>query len=252
MENGFAHGFALLIGVNEQQAPDLFEYRVPGAATDIQALQSALQDQCGYPPENITVLSGASATRDNILQALDDLAPKLAAHDPEKATAFIYFVGPSHIEQTDEEAAFRLMPYDAVNPVNQDGFEASTIADHEWAQKVAGIHPERLLMLMDCCHPRALQIKGEDTSSTEKKTDDKKDNKKPTDEGIKLAGPKPIILPSESIRWSILNGESSSIVFQSCQDEELSLEEGGMRIFTQHLIEALTGQAPTTNSTPDT
>src|SRR4051812_23741830 len=69
----FDNGQALLIGVGTyQNSPD---HTVPNTAKDAQTVADVLRDEgfCGYPNDQIQVLSGATATRAGILGGLNKL-----------------------------------------------------------------------------------------------------------------------------------------------------------------------------------
>ena len=78
----FPHAHALLIGVGSYaQAPQL---DVPITAADASAVAAVLRDPqfCGYPTEQVALLSDAAATRDGALAASvreSDAAPAPAA-----------------------------------------------------------------------------------------------------------------------------------------------------------------------------
>ena len=69
MTNQFEHGYALLIGVDQNQVP---RWALPDVAKDIEALTDVLvhPERCGYPAGNVRVLTGRDATRNGILDGL--------------------------------------------------------------------------------------------------------------------------------------------------------------------------------------
>ncbi|MEM7657754.1 MAG: caspase family protein [Bacteroidota bacterium] len=249
MENGFNQGYALLIGVSDQGDPSLTKYQLPQVENDVKALKKVLLDPslCGYLNENVTVLLGKDATKQNIINEMGNLLTKLSESNEPDVTVLIYFSGHGFLHPTDIEAGFRLIPYDAASPRNPIKFKNSTIADQEWAEIVAEIQPERLLLIMDCCHAGATQAKdgseNESTPPPPPTDEEKKKKEKPTDEKAQPAGSKPIpILPPGSpMRWDKLKGGNARVVLQSCQDHQQSWIKGNMSIFTQHLIEGLMG-----------
>ena len=69
MGEKFEHGYALIIGVDENMIPRL---ELPVVSKDVQALHDVLihPQRCGYLPENVRLLKGNLATRDNIFDSL--------------------------------------------------------------------------------------------------------------------------------------------------------------------------------------
>jgi len=77
----FLHGYALIVGVGHYRfAPYL---NVPCTVNDAEAVAKVLRDPhfCGYPPANVTLLTGEQATRDEVLTALDTLAKRTTPTD---------------------------------------------------------------------------------------------------------------------------------------------------------------------------
>jgi hypothetical protein len=88
----FANGYALLIGVTENQVAG---WALPDVARDITALAEVLQhpERCAYPAAQVQVVTGPAATRAGITDGLDWLAECLAADGSGNATAVIYYSG---------------------------------------------------------------------------------------------------------------------------------------------------------------
>src|SRR5438128_2731775 len=85
----FSHAHALLIGIaTYAYTPQL---TVPITAADANAVAAVLRDPqlCGYPPEQVTLLSDAAATREGVLAALDTLAARAGEAD----TVLVFYVG---------------------------------------------------------------------------------------------------------------------------------------------------------------
>jgi hypothetical protein len=70
VSQGFDHGYALLIGVNENNVTG---WALPNVAKDIPALGEVLAhpERCAYPKDNVKTITGKDATRDGILDGLD-------------------------------------------------------------------------------------------------------------------------------------------------------------------------------------
>ncbi|MCX7792534.1 MAG: caspase family protein [Chloroflexaceae bacterium] len=85
----FDTAHALLIGIGSYaHAP---RFNVPVTAADAIAVAGVLRDPryCGYPPEQVTLLSGAAATREGVLAALDALAARVGEGD----TVLVFYAG---------------------------------------------------------------------------------------------------------------------------------------------------------------
>ena len=70
---------ALLIGINEYQTEEFQDLR--GAVNDVVAMREILISKYNFPESNITVLTDSDATRQNILDAMDDLVGDSTADD---------------------------------------------------------------------------------------------------------------------------------------------------------------------------
>src|SRR5687767_8329878 len=92
MTTQFVNGYTLLIGVNEN---NVARWSLPDVTKDIDALNQILTDpeRCGYPPDNVNVITGKRATRQGILDGLVWLQERLNADSSGNATAVIYYSG---------------------------------------------------------------------------------------------------------------------------------------------------------------
>jgi len=92
MSPHFDHGYALLIGVDENAVP---EFALPTVSKDINALYDVLThpERCAYRPEHVKRITGRAATRDGITDGLSWLHESLTADDSGNATAVIFYSG---------------------------------------------------------------------------------------------------------------------------------------------------------------
>jgi hypothetical protein len=92
MSNEFNHGYALLIGVNENHVSS---WALPDVVKDIKALTGVLThpQRCAYPKDNVKPITGKDATRQNILNGLEWLRECIQADASHNATAIIYYTG---------------------------------------------------------------------------------------------------------------------------------------------------------------
>ena len=89
----FDHGYALLIGVDQNKIADL---ALPIVKKDVTKLKEVIThpDRCGYPEKQVRVLMGAESTRENIIKGLDWLKESLLADKDANQTAFLSGWGP--------------------------------------------------------------------------------------------------------------------------------------------------------------
>ena len=245
MADSFKNGYALLIGVNDSQVASL---KLEAVGRDIDGLHRVLasSEHCGYLTDNIKAISGAEATRTNILAGLTWLKDKLRDDGSGNATVIIYYSGHGH---RDPKGYF-MLPYD----VDDASLRATSIRADDFADGISALKPKRLLVLLDCCHAGGVGnlTKGVDPAGA--------DAAPPLP--IKSA-PAPVelfmddgeIAPDTATTSGGSKGLNSALgqnrgrtVISSSQGEELSyvLRNGKMSVFTYHLVQALLGHASAT------
>jgi len=226
----FDHGYALLIGVDTNAVP---KWALPDVAKDIAALQAVLRhpERCAYPDEHIKTLTGEASTRQGILDGVDWLAERLQA-DAE-ATAVIYYTGHGWRDVSKTPADFYFIPYDVKDP----GIQTRALRATDFAAEIAGMQPQRLLVILDCCHAGGMGVK----EVTE------------IPEGYVSAAPPPVlfmqsepggIAPGSKGLDSLAQGRGRAILSASTGEQSSYIrKDRRMSIFTYHLIEALSGHA---------
>lgn len=232
MPPAFTHGYALLIGVDQNHASG---YALPDVTKDIQALEKVLihPQRCAYPADNIKTLTGQEATRQGILDGLKWLRERLHTDTSGNATTVIYYTGHGIREKSGGSHQFYLVPYDF-----DDGMiELSALRATDFSRSVSAIKPQRLLVILDCCHAGGMDVKG---------------TLLPT--GYAEAAIAPSLLMEDENAIGSAKGAkgletlalgSGRAVLSSSTGEQSSYlrRDGKMSIFTYHLIEALTGHA---------
>ena len=154
---GFAQKkVALLVGISAYQ--DTRSWKTLSSINDLKYIHTALQQQ-GFSNDNIYTVSGESATRVNILKALDDLKDKAGKGD------IVYFHFSGHGQQIQDDNGDEadgydeaLVPYDAkgkYDPVNYTG--ENHLRDDELDIKLGAIRKKigtsgSLLVVLDACH----------------------------------------------------------------------------------------------------
>jgi hypothetical protein len=132
MSISFSHGYAVIVGVGAD---------LPVTVQDAQALAEILQDDSrgAYPPDQVRLLTGPQARRDEILAALSWLAARAGPED----TALVYFSG--HGVETPD---YYLAPYG----FEWDDLAATAISGVEFTDLLGRVGAGRLIVLLDCCH----------------------------------------------------------------------------------------------------
>ena len=134
--------YAVLIGMGAD---------LPVTIDDALGLQKVLVDplRCGFPPANVTTLTGSQAYRSAILDALDQLVRSVDA----ESTVVIFFSGHGlTMHGPDNARSTYLIPFgfDEHDPV------ATAISDAEFARSLKQLRSKKVLVLLDCCHARGI------------------------------------------------------------------------------------------------
>ncbi|NJL04803.1 MAG: caspase family protein [Chloroflexaceae bacterium] len=196
----FTQGYALVVGVGAD---------LPATVQDAEQVAAFLRDpaRCAYPPEQVTVLTNAQASRASVRAGLAQLAQD-ARTDPQ-ATVVVYLSG--HGVAT-PHFAFLTHGYDLQN------LPATAIAEAELSAALRAIPAQRLLVLLDCCHAG-----GQVTL------------KSPA--GVALSPALPATVLTE-----LGQGGGRVVLASSRQDERSYIMPGDpLSLFTKTLLEALAG-----------
>ncbi|MEZ4661746.1 MAG: caspase family protein [Caldilineaceae bacterium] len=233
MTDLFEHGYALLIGVDDNQTDRL---KLPDVAKDLNALSQVLAnaERCAYPEQNIKRVQGAAATRVGIVEGFAWLQQKIAQDD--NATAVVFYSGHGYQDVASYPPKYYLVPYDA----DPQKLAETLLPAITFEQQIAALQPKRLLVVLDCCHSGGVQAKNVDGPEL-------------PGAYISLAFPAPMLMGEKSVEVSgavakdvnLLAESSGRAVLSSSQGNEKSYmrTDGQMSVFTYHLIEALTGHA---------
>ncbi len=233
MEQQFANGYALLIGVNEN---NVAKWALPDVAKDIGALQPVLThpQRCAYPPDQVKVITGQAATRAGILDGLEWLQQRVAGDPSGNATAVVYYSGHGWRDDLVNPPTYYLVPYD----LKATSMRLSSLAALDFAAAVQTLAPRRLLVILDCCHAGGMEVKGPVPTAPAY---------------VSAAIPAALLLPDAPAvapgngakGLETLAQGSGRAVLSSSQGQQSSYlrKDRAMSIFTYHLIEALTGHA---------
>lgn len=139
----FEHGRALIIGVaNYEEVRSLPEAVLNDARDTADALKSPLY--CGYPAENVIVLTNEEATLEGLRKALADLASAAAADD----TVVIFFSGHGARLGNGADTTSALVPYDC----KRSDLAGTTLGEAELSLAIAAIKAPRVIVIIDACH----------------------------------------------------------------------------------------------------
>jgi hypothetical protein len=201
----FENGYALIIGVQNDIC----------AANDADALYQVLIDEkkAGYPKKNVKLLTEEDATKQAILDALEDLKNKTT----DKSTVMIYFAGHGRVEENDKgEDTFYLIP----NDYPKDAIK-NRISNEDFVKAVSAINANKKLLLLDCCHAGSV--------------DDTRDIKK-----------RPSHQYGEAYNQFVnsLDSGSGCITIMACEGNQKAVVDtvSQQGVFTQCLIEGLVGK----------
>jgi formylglycine-generating enzyme required for sulfatase activity len=233
MPEGFANGYALLIGVDENHVD---RWALPDVARDIAALQKVLihPGRCAYPGGNVKTMAGQEATRQGILDGLEWLQACIQADTSGDATAIVYYTGHGWQDKRAEPPGFYLIPYD----VREDKIRSRALRAVDFAEAVGELRPQRLLVVLDCCHAAGMGVK---------------DLRLPLPTGyagaaiapaLLMEGEKAVAGPGAKGLETLARGRGRAVLSSSTGEQPSYMRrDGTMSIFTYHLIAALTGHA---------
>jgi hypothetical protein len=215
----FTHGHALIIGAGGN---------LPNTLTDAERLAELLQDteRCAYPQDQVHLLVGEQADRQNILDGLEGLAKTCQPG----STVIVYFSGHGYkVAHPALGTQFYLMP----NGYLLSALPKTAIRGSEFAGKLAAIPAQKLLLIFDCCH--AGGVAAENPAGGQA-----------TEAGPGALAKSPGLeftkapLPQEALE--LLQAGRGRALLASSRADELSFAGKPLSAFTLALVEALCGQ----------
>ncbi len=138
---------ALLVGINRY--PNFLGAELRGCLNDVELMRHVLVERFGFLTQNIRLLVDSHATRNSILNALDELTSK-AGHDDR---VVLYYAGHgSRVAAPHQENAYieSIVPYDSGRGKvpNRDILDVEI---DRWVQKV-NEKTSFVTLIFDCCH----------------------------------------------------------------------------------------------------
>lgn len=207
MPKSFDSGYALIVGVGAD---------LPNTMQDARGLATVLKDEgrCAFPAGQVRPLIGDDANRAKVLAGLEELAKV-----PGDASVIVYFSGHGYRVGGDEGASYYLMAH---------GYKFRRLAEtavsgKEFADRLAAIKSDRLLVLLDCCHAGGFGLG--DAGGLEKSPEDVPLTKAP--------------LPDEAV--TLFKQLAGRFIIASSRAGELSYAGRPYSAFTAALIGALCG-----------
>jgi uncharacterized caspase-like protein len=233
MPEGFANGYALLIGVDENHVD---RWALPDVAKDIAALEKVLTHpgRCAYAGGNVKTITGREATRQGILDGLEWLQACIQADASGSATAIVYYTGHGWRDKTADPPGFYLIPYD----VREDKIRSRALRAVDFAEAVGGLKPLRLLVVLDCCHAAGMGVKDLQPSLPAGYAG------AAIAPALLMEGEKAVAGPGAKGLEALAQGQGRAVLSSSTGEQRSHMRrDGQMSIFTCHLVEALTGHA---------
>lgn len=206
---------ALLVGIDTY--PSIVQLK--GCVNDVRLMRGILEQNFGFAPDNIALLTNEAATRDGILAAFDTLVASTSRDD----IVVIHYAGHGALmtdREGDEPSGYdsTIMPFDSV----RDRTENRDITDDEIHLRLVqlGEKTSYITLIFDCCHSGTITRDSAGLNSRSVSAD-----KRPVSE----LPPSPI--PAElqkSMRDSGPSGwlaiDDKYVLIAGCRDEETSFE----------------------------
>jgi hypothetical protein len=139
----FDQGHALIVGIGTYQES---RWDAPVTVGDARELAAALADLevAGYPDGHVTLLHDESATRANVIQALDGLAARATGSD----TVLLFFSGHGVMG---DDAQYYLTTHDTQFTPAGEARRDSGISETTFLEKLRAIHVNKLLVMINAC-----------------------------------------------------------------------------------------------------
>ncbi len=201
---------------------------------DAEDIASILTDPslAGYPPKNVTLLTGSKADRKGILNAFDALIEKT----DESSSVFLYYSGHGGVYTYEEtgERVFYFCPYGfGMEPqITIEEAEKVWLKADEVKQKISALKSKRLIFFLDCCHSTGMTFSGFTPGGNTSSKTKKGGAKRKTEKFTKASG----------LAQKIDNERGISIVASCKEDQESYQIDDRNSVFTSFLLDALKGK----------
>ena len=214
----FERGHALVIGVGTYV--HIPWANIPISVVDAQAITDVLGnvDLCGYPPEQVTLLHDATASKGGILGELVNLSKVAEDH-----TVLVFYCGHG-ADGTDGN--YYLTTHES-QVSNGKVVKGTGISEGELLDALRKIKAKRLILLFNACHSGEISP-----------------NLGPEDQPNAFGGE---TLPETAVDALLSTGEGRVIITASRPDQKSWIGTGKLTIFTQALVDGLSGKGTVNN-----
>ncbi len=201
---------------------------------DAEDIANILTDKnlSGYPPKNVTLLTGKNADRKGILKAFDHLIKRT----DEDSSVFLYYSGHGGVYTYEDsgERVFYFCPYGfGMNPqITIEEAEKVWLKAEEVKQKISALSSKRMIFFLDCCHSTGMTFSGFTPKSNSSTKTKKSGANRNTEKFTKASG----------LAQKIDNEQGISIVASCKEDQESYQIDDRNSVFTSFLLEALKGK----------
>ena len=221
------NAFALLFGIEYEDGLNTI-----GDAEDIAAILKD-EDVCGYPPENVLLVTGEKADRNGILNAFEKLNRKTDEH----SSVFIFYSGHGGVF----EETFHFKAHGVKEGMTEDEYKAAWVTADEIKNSINALNTRRLIFFLDCCHATGIARSGISSFRNTQEEIVQEENPSTAQKFTK----------AEGLAQKIDTERGISIV-ASCKEDQESYQLGEDRnsLFTKHLLLALNGNHQTNFEEP--
>jgi hypothetical protein len=210
---------ALLIGIDRYRAAPTVP-ALEGCVNDVRLMRGILEEQFGFPPEQVTLLADEEATRDAILAALDALVAQTRTDD----VVVIHYAGHGS-QMTDREGDEASGLDNTIMPVDSEGWSGDNrdITDDELHLRLAalGRRTSYVTLIVDACHSATITRDAFGVKSRGVRADTRPIDRLPPSPLPAPAAPRGARQVGPS-GWMPL--ASQYVLIAGCRDEETSFE----------------------------
>lgn len=207
---------ALVIGIK-------YDFDKLDTTRDAQDIAAVLKDEsiCGYPPQNVTLLTGDKADRKGILGALK----KLKKNTDKNSSVFLYYSGHGGLELD----TFHFIPSGIKAGMSKEEYTSEWVTAEEIREHINALKTRRLIFFMDCCHSTGI--------ASESFKSGKQEGEKTADSESKE------FTQADGLAQKVDTEKGISVV-ASCKEKQKSykMDADHNSLFTKHLLLALRGK----------
>lgn len=199
--------FALIIGIGGKDIPE--------TVTDAEAINNVLITKGAYNPKNTFFLTEYKSTKDNIINAFDEIIKK--SEETPNSTVFIYYSG--HGQRFVEKSSDKFDYYLITHGADKNNKEKTMLNGNIFSDKIEKIKANRVLVMLDCCYASGMK-----------------------NNGLKIKGEEDVALSNRALQEKLKSGKGRVFV-SSCDDNETSviLPNSQNSLFTEVALEVLNG-----------